>query len=155
MGAGEFLQRLQPLKAEMEAAFFRVYQPFHVQEETFDALLAMLDEQMHNRSSLHRELDRGRAWFSAAPAGMRLNYSAVPSAVQISMRAKELRELGIGWVQLSEVPFPHTQNSRQLLQTLIDAWHAEGFAVGVDFDVSGTAADDPWARQALKGDPAM
>ena len=32
MGAGEFLQRLQPLKAEMEAAFFRVYQPFHVQD---------------------------------------------------------------------------------------------------------------------------
>ena len=155
MGAGEFLQRLQPLKAEMEAAFFRVYQPFHVQEETFDALLAMLDEQMHNRSSLHRELDRGRAWFSSAPAGMRLNYSAVPSVAQISMRVRELRELGIGWVQLSEVPFPHTQNSRQLLQTLIAAWHAEGFAVGVDFDVSGTAADDPWARQALKGDPAM
>ena len=65
MGAGEFLQRLQPLKAEMEAAFFRIYQPFHVQEETFEALLAMLDEQMLNRSSLHHEQDRGPAWFSS------------------------------------------------------------------------------------------
>ena len=89
MGAGEFLQRLQPLKAEMEAAFFRIYQPFHVQEETFDALLAMLDEQMLNRSSLHHEQDRGPAWFRSAPAGMRLNYSAVQSAAQISLRAKD------------------------------------------------------------------
>ena len=39
MGGSEFLRRLQPLKADMEAAYFRVYQPFHVREEDFDALL--------------------------------------------------------------------------------------------------------------------
>jgi hypothetical protein len=49
MGGSEFLRRLQPLKADMEAAYFRVYQPFHVREEDFDALLALLDEQAQKR----------------------------------------------------------------------------------------------------------
>ena len=74
MGGSEFLRRLQPLKGDMEAAYFRVYQPFHVREEDFDALLAMLDEQAQKRTLNLQRTDRQTpcAGAGAEGAGRRL-----------------------------------------------------------------------------------
>lgn len=82
MGGSEFLRRLQPLKADMEAAYFRVYQPFHVREEDFDALLALLDEQAQKRTLNLQRTDRQTPWFKQEPAGMRLVYSDAQTPAQ-------------------------------------------------------------------------
>ncbi len=108
MGGSEFLRRLQPLKADMEAAYFRVYQPFHVREEDFDALLALLDEQAQKRTLNLQRTDRQTPWFKQEPAGMRLVYSDAQTPAQVHARAQELKELGVGWVLFSDVPYPYT-----------------------------------------------
>lgn len=155
MEADEFLRRLQPLKAGMETAYFRVYQPFHVREEDFDALLALLDEQAQKRTLNLQRTNRPMPWIKQAPAGMRLIYSDVQTPAQVHARAQELKELGVGWVLFGDVPFPHTESLRQTLRQRIDLWHEEGLAVGLDFDVASTPAEDPWALQAIRGDSVM
>ena len=155
MGGSEFLRRLQPLKADMEAAYFRVYQPFHVREEDFDALLALLDEQAQKRTLNLQRTDRQTPWFKQGPTGMRFVYSDAQTPAQVHARAQELKELGVGWVLFSDVPFPYTESLRQTLRQRIDLWHEEGLAVGVDLDVASTPAEDPWALEAIQGDSAM
>ena len=155
MGGSEFLRRLQPLKADMEAAYFRVYQPFHVREEDFDALLALLDEQAQKRTLNLQRTDRQTPWFKQGPAGMRFVYSDAQTPAQVHARAQELKELGVGWVLFSDVPYPYTESLRQTLRQRIDLWHEEGLAVGVDLDVASTPAEDPWALEAIQGDSAM
>ena len=155
MGGSEFLRRLQPLKADMEAAYFRVYQPFHVREEDFDALLALLDEQAQKRTLNLQRTDRQTPWFKQEPAGMRLVYSDAQTPAQVHARAQELKELGVGWVLFSDVPYPYTESLRQTLRQRIGLWHKEGLAVGVDLDVASTPAEDPWALEAIQGNSAM
>ena len=116
MGGSEFLRRLQPLKADMEAAYFRVYQPFHVREEDFDALLALLDEQAQKRTLNLQRTDRQTPWFKQGPTGMRFVYSDAQTPAQVHARAQELKELGVGWVLFSDVPFPYTESLRQTLR---------------------------------------
>ena len=155
MGGSEFLRRLQPLKADMEAAYFRVYQPFHVREEDFDALLALLDEQAQKRTLNLQRTDRQTPWFKQGPTGMRFVYSDAQTPAQVHARAQELKELGVDWVLFSDVPFPYTESLRQTLRQRLDLWHEEGLAVGVDLDVASTPAEDPWALEAIQGDSAM
>ena len=144
MGGSEFLRRLQPLKADMEAAYFRVYQPFHVREEDFDALLALLDEQAQKRTLNLQRTDRQTPWFKQGPAGMRFVYSDAQTPAQVHARAQELKELGVGWVLFSDVPYPYTESLRQTLRQRIDLWHEEGLAVGVDLML-------PARRQRIPG----
>ena len=84
------------MKADMEAAYFRVYQPFHVREEDFDALLALLDEQAQKRTLNLQRTDRQTPWFKQGPAGMRFVYSDAQTPAQVHARAQELKELGAG-----------------------------------------------------------
>lgn len=101
MGGSEFLRRLQPLKADMDAAYFRVYQPFHVREEDFDALLALLDEQAQKRTLNLQRTDRQTPWFKQGPAGMRFVYSdaQTPAPGSCAGAGAEGAGRGLGVVQ--------------------------------------------------------
>ena len=104
MGGSEFLRRLQPLKADMEAAYFRVYQPFHVREEDFDALLALLDEQAQKRTLNLQRTDRQTPWFKQGPAGMRFVYSDAQTPAQVHARAQELKVVQRRALSLHGIP---------------------------------------------------
>ena len=151
MSNDEFLQRLNITRTKMETCYFRIYQPHRAKEVDFDELLYALDKASQCRSFELKQRDLDVPWYSTKSCGIQLNpCQDFETEEQLIHRAEILKELGIGWVLISDCGKPYTDQSEQQMKTWIDAWHKQGFAVGLTLNISSTTSDDPWAELALK-----
>ena len=151
MSNEEFLQRLNVIRSRMENCYFRVYQPHRTKEVDFDELLYALDKASQCRSFELKQKDLDVPWSSTRPCGILLNASQdFDNEQQLDQHAEILKELGIGWVLISDQEKPFNDQTEQQMKNWIDAWHQRGFAVGLTLNLSSTAPDDPWAQLALQ-----
>ena len=151
MSNTEFLHRLNTVRPKMETSYFRIYQPHRAKEVDFDELLYALDKASQCRSAQLKQKDLQQPWTKDKPCGMLLTPCRdFETEKQLENHAEILRELGIGWVLINDENQPCNDQREQQVKTWIDAWHQQGFEVGLTLDLSSTTREDPWAELALE-----